>query len=173
RFSRLLFGSCSPVAPAYIREAQETGGQLFFLSPFEAGLTFSLIRPQLKGNLVPIMAAGGTMSGATREVTIPVDSSVGSPTFSVSIDVKGPINLLRPSGVAVAAGDPGVTITEFSSGRVVTVNSPDRGAWRLQVNGSGSFSVEARANSSIQLVSFQFVELTGRPEHEGLFAIAG
>src|SRR6185295_4544691 len=129
----LLFGSCSPVDPAYIREAQETGGQLFLLSPFEAGLTFSLIRPQLKGNLVPVISAGGTLSSGSKEFTVPIDSSVESATFSVSIDSKGPINLLRPSGATVVGGDAGVTITELSSGRVVTVSSPETGLWRLQV----------------------------------------
>ncbi len=169
----LLFGSCSPIDPAYVREAQETGGQLFFLSPSEAGLTFSLIRPQLKNNLVPVMSASGTLSGGSKEFPIPIDSSVQSATFSVSIDFKGPINLLRPSGVAVTSGDPGVTITELSSGRVVTVNAPETGLWRLQAGGSGSFTVEARANSALQFNSFEFVELTGRPAHEGLFPIAG
>lgn len=169
----LLFGSCSPVDPAYIKEAQETGGQLFFLNPSEAALTFSLIRPQLKGNLVPIMSVNGALTGASQEFAAPIDSSVQSATFSVSIDVPGPIDLLRPSGAIVISTDPGVTITNLSSGRVVTVNAPETGSWRVRVAGSGSFSVEARANSPIQLNSFQFVELTGRPGHEGLFPIAG
>lgn len=168
-----LFGSCSPIDPAYIRGAAETGGQVFLLSGAEAGLVFNLIKPQLPGNLVPITSARGTLGGATMTLDVPVDSSVSGLTVSVSIDVKGPISLLRPSGAPVAPGDSGVTITNLSSGRFVTVTAPETGNWRLQFSGNGAFSATALANSPIQFNSFQFVELTGRPAHEGYFPIAG
>lgn len=173
KINPLLFGSCSPIDPAYIKVAEETGGQLFFLRTSEAGSTFNLIKPQLSGNLVPIVSVRNTLSGGSQTLDVPIDSSVESATFSVSIDTKGPIALFRPSGAEVLSGNPGVTITELSSGRIVTVNAPETGTWRLQVQGSGDFSAEAQANSSIQFNSFQFVKLTGRPDHEGLFPIAG
>ncbi len=168
-----LFGSCSPVDPVYIQGAAQTGGQVFLLNRFEAGLIFNLIKPQLPGNLSPIMSVRGVLTTGTQSLDVPVDSAVESATFSVSIDSKGPIALFRPSGAAVVASDPGVTITELTSGRFVTVNSPETGNWRLLVAGAGSFSAQALANSSLQLNSFQFVQLTGRPAHEGLFPIAG
>ncbi|MBE8988348.1 hypothetical protein [Nostoc sp. LEGE 12450] len=173
KINPLLFGSCSPIDPAYVKVAEETGGQLFFLRTSEAGSTFNLIKPQLSGNLVPIVSVRSTLSGGSRTLDVPIDSSVESATFSVSIDSKGPIALFRPSGAEVVSGNPGVTITELSSGRIVTVNAPETGTWRLQIQGSGDFSAEAQANSSIQFNSFQFVKLTGRPDHEGLFPIAG
>jgi hypothetical protein len=127
----------------------------------------------LKGNLVPVLFSSGTLTSGSASVSVPVDSTVESVTFSVSIDVKGAINVLRPSGATVSPTDPGVTITELSSGRVVTVATPETGQWQLQVGGSGSYSAQVQANSSIQFNSFDFVELTGRPFHEGLFPIAG
>ena len=33
----VLFGSCSPIDPAYIRIANETGGQVFVLTPQAGG----------------------------------------------------------------------------------------------------------------------------------------
>lgn len=168
-----LFGSCSPIDPAYIQGAAATGGQVFMLNGSEAGLIFNLIRPQLPGNLSPIMSVRGALASGTQSFDVPIDSTVESATFSVAIDSKGPIALFRPSGAAVVGSDAGVTITELTSGRFVTVNSPETGNWRLQVAGTGAFSAQALANSSIQLNSFQFVELTGRPDHEGLFPIAG
>src|SRR5438046_6650737 len=98
---------------------------------------------------------------------------MSSATFSVAVDTLGPINLLDPSGTVIAPGQPGVTITDLSAGRIFTVSSPQTGNWRLQVAGTGSFSVAAQANSSIQFNSFQFVALSGRAGHEGLFPIPG
>src|SRR5260370_37311858 len=112
----LLVGSCLRIAPAFIAEAQETGGQLFFLARDQAGLTFSLIQPQLKGNLAPVLSTSGALaSGGSATVAVPVDSTVESVTFSESIDVIGPLNVLRPSATTVSPGDSGVTITELRS----------------------------------------------------------
>jgi hypothetical protein len=147
--------SCSPVDPAYVRIAKETGGQLFFLSRSEAGLVFQLVKPQLPGNLVPVLLASGALSGNSREFVVPVDTSVARATFSVSIDVKGPMSVLRPSGAAVVATDPDATITELSTGRVVTVTAPRRGngAWasRDRVRSRPPYAeqpAEARPSSS-------------------------
>src|SRR5260370_36760286 len=137
----LLVGSCLRIAPAFIAEAQETGGQLFFLARDQAGLTFSLIQPQLKGNLVPVLSTSGALaSGGSATVAVPVDSTVESVTFSVSIDAKGAINVLRPPGTTVSPGDSAATITELSSGRVVTRAPPRTGNWQRPIGGAGTNS---------------------------------
>jgi hypothetical protein len=167
-------GSCSPIDPAYIRNAEETGGQLFFLRPSEVGLAFDLVRPQLSGDFATLVLVRDTLpAGGSRDVAVPVDSTVSRVVFSVSIDVKGSIFLVRPSGAPVVAGEPGTRITDLSTGRIFTIENPTPGTWRLGVSGSGELSVRAQGNTPLQFGTFDFVELTGRPDHQGLFRIAG
>ena len=45
--------------------------------------------------------------------------------------------------------------------------------WRVRVGGSGQYSVSVRAKSELELLSFDFVRVGGRPGHEGLFPIQG
>lgn len=169
----LLTGSCSPIDPAYIRNADETGGQLFFLSPSELSRTFDLVKPFLTGDFAPILMSRGTLAaGASRSFDVPVDSTVSRAVVSLSLDVKGTATLLRPSGAPVASGEPGVIVTQLSRGTIFTVESPEAGRWQIRFTGSGSFSVDARGNTSVELLDFAFVKPTG-PVHPGLAPIAG
>lgn len=166
------------VDSVYKRNAEETGRQLFVLRSSEVNRTFDLVRPQLTGNFVSILSANGTMGGTTSTFDVPIDSTVRDATFSVSIDTVNTISLLRPSGTVVTASDPGVKMTDLSSGRIITVNTPESGLWKLQVAGQGAFSVAAKATSSLQFASFNFVTLEGESigsetRHEGFFPIEG
>ncbi len=169
----ILNGSCSPVDPAYIRGAQETGGQLFFLSSGEIARVFSLIEPSLSGDLQPMVLVNTRLTSESRSYQVPVDSTVRRITFSVSLDVPGAVRVVRPSGLDVLATDADAVVTNLSTGRIVTVNSPDRGNWQLHVTGSGDLSASVMGNSQLQFSNFGFVELRGRLEHEGLFPIDG
>src|SRR5262249_44451768 len=51
----LLFGSCSPIDPAYYQVATGTGGQVFVLNRTEAGTAFPLVKAQLVANPVNIL----------------------------------------------------------------------------------------------------------------------
>jgi len=173
KITPLLSGSCSPIDPAYISNAEETGGQLFFLSPFELGKTFDLVRPQLEGDFVTILRSRATLpSTDTRQFTVPVDSTMTRAIFSVSLDAKQTVSVRRPSGAAVVAGETGVTVTELSTGTIVTVDHPEAGAWTLTATGSGSLSAAAYANSPLELYTFDFVELIN-PTHSGYVPIPG
>lgn len=174
------FGSCSPIDPSYVAVANATGGQAFFLARSEAGTTFHLIQPQLGALPAAILVASGAMGGSAQNFNIPIDSTVTSATFSISVDVPTAINLLRPSGVAVNPADPDVTFTSLSSGEVVTIAAPAAGAWTLDISGSGDFSVYVEGSTSvdqvdnlIRLNEFEFVALAGRPAHQGYYQIAG
>ncbi len=166
KITALLSGTCSPVDPTYIRNAEETGGQLFLLNPFELGGAFDLVKPQLSGDFVTLFQTRGTLlSGSPRSFAVPVDSTIARVVFSLSVDVKGPTTLLKPSGTPVLPGQPGVTFKELSSGTVITVERPEPGAWNWQIAGSGSFSVAVKGNSPIELYLFDFVELISLPDH--------
>lgn len=172
KITALLTGSCSPIDPAYIRNTSETGGQLFQLQRFELGRVFDLVRPQLSGDFVTIARKQGSFAGAAESVTVPVDSTVTRAVFSVTMDIKGATTLTAPNGLAVVPGQPGITFTELTAGTLITVDSPETGAWQLSTTGTGQFAMVAQANSSIELAVFEFVELTN-PVHPGLAPIAG
>ena len=61
-----LTGSCSPIDQAYIRGAEETGGQLFLVSQFEVPRLFDLIKPGLSGDLATIISARGLLIPSRR-----------------------------------------------------------------------------------------------------------
>ena len=164
----LLFGSCSPIDPAYYEIAEKTGGQVFVLTRSEAGNTFSLIKPQLPGDLTPITMANGIMGATEKRFDVPIDSSISNATFSVSLGVKGSITLTKPDGTLVTSIDSDVVWTELSTGRVVTVNNPMVGNWRLAFTGSGDFTAVVQGNSDLTLHSFGFMEVASRPAHESL-----
>jgi hypothetical protein len=50
---------------------------------------------------------------------------------------------------------------------------PQAGKWRAEVSGTGTFWLEAQAQSDIYFIKAEFVEVGGRPGHEGLFRIQG
>lgn len=172
KITPLLTGSCSPISPAYYQNAEDTGGQLFVLSPSELGKVFDLVRPQLSGDFVTIARTKGTFGSTLEQLVAPVDSTVSTAVFSVTMGTKGSVTLTRPDSTPVLATDTGVTITELNTGTIITVDDPAAGPWTLSISGSGSYTMAAQANSPIDLYIFEFVE-TFNPVDTAYRAIAG
>ena len=164
KISPLLTGSCSPVDPAYVSNAAQTGGQLFMLTDDELPTAFELVRPQLSGDLVTVLSAQGTLVATTRQFRVPIDSTVTRAVFSVSGDAAT-MTVRDPSGAAQP-------VRTLSSGAIATIATPDSGEWTIDVTADGSFSVDVKGNSPLDLNRAAFVELTGRPAHDGYFTVA-
>ncbi len=162
------------VDPTYDRISRATGGAvLFFRNGAELqGALDDLVLPTLAEDFVPLAQAQGVVSG-TRALELPVDSTVRTLQVSSTVDAGITVRLLRPSGAPVTGADPGVTLVQLISGNIITVNSPEAGAWRLEMTGNGDFSVQVGVTSPIQIIEFEFVTQAGRAEHEGLFRIQG
>ncbi len=158
----LLTGSCSPIDPVYQKIATETGGQLAFINgnQEEIGSYFNIVKPNLSGDLRPILIAEDILNNEPRSYTIPVDSTMTSIVASVSMDSKGEIKLFRPDGNEVKTGESDVLISDMLNGRVFNVTKPSVGKWRLSVSGNSGihYSVSAMGNSDIDFDSFDFVE---------------
>ena len=170
----ILTGSCSPVDPAYIRVAESTGGQVFFIPASQTSLIFDLIEPSLSGDLQPMLVVRDQLSaGGSRGYDLPVDSTSTRLTVSISLDSLAAVRLLRPTGVAVANGDADATITSLLGGRILTIDSPQPGPWRVEIDGSGDLFASAFVNSPIELYDVSLVELRGQVEHQGLFPLRG
>lgn len=173
-----LTGSCSPIDPAYIRGAAETGGQVFRLGPSEIPLLFDVIKPQLKGNQVTIARRRVDLgTGGVDHIDSPVDGLMTALTIAVSVaendvDARHRLRLFRPDGSQVASTDAGVRSITLSTGAVIHVEAPEPGLWRVEVEGYGPFTATVRGNSDLGFAQFDFVE--PNPDiHGGFFALAG
>jgi len=167
----ITFGSCSPLDPAYIRIASESGGQVFQLSTFEAGKITQLADFIVRSNAVDVLSIASTLAGAPQTFAVPVDLTMTRVTFSVSGTTA--VTIRRPDGSAVGAGDAGVSFVSLSTGAIYSIVRPPTGAWSVQLGGTGAFTLNVSGESELDLDSFRFVERRGRPGHDGFFAIAG
>jgi hypothetical protein len=166
--------ACGPADPAYIHTANETGGIPMFLQRSEAAKAFHLVRESTRNNVATVFWATGALDGKTPTIEIPVDTVTKRITFTFSVDTKGSKIMLRqPSGEVITEGSAGTEITELNCGRIVTVTSPEAGNWRAEITATGTFWIEAQAQSDIYFLSAEFVREGGRPGHEGLFRIQG
>jgi hypothetical protein len=156
------------IDPSYITVAEGSGGQVQLFQPSEASGSLALMEAHLKGNEETIFRASGTLSGE-KEFTFSVDPSVESVTFSAFIQCMKSIDMFSPSGEILAAA-PNSKQYNFISGRIITIATPERGEWKIHISGSGYFSVVAEAKTSITFDA-RFVQLGGRPAHEGYFPI--
>jgi hypothetical protein len=174
KINYILTDSCSSVDPAYVAGAQKTGGQVFSLRSDEIDKVFSLIEPSLSGDLQPLLLVNDTLTGTSKDYLIPIDSTITALTFSIMTDPTATMTVIRPTGEEIMVSDPDTTVTELSSGRIITIGAPATGIWHLQVDGEiGNVSASVMGNSPIQVNTFSFVELRGRLAHEGFFPLTG
>jgi von Willebrand factor A domain-containing protein 7 len=165
-------GSLLPVDPTYFRLASETGGDFYFWEPGE----FATARMQIPAHGDTVALGYGSLRGQSRELEIPVESGVRRLTVFAGAQRKHSARLLQPDG----RGATGAGVSQQASRNmlVVTVNAPAPGIWRLQLAGEGLYSmsgsVQPGPDSDAPFVPrLAFVELRGRPGHEGLFPIEG
>ncbi len=179
----LLFGSCGgfgfaaadplplPFDPAYARIANDTGGQYFFLDFFEAGEITRVADAVVRANAVDILSVADALVGTPKSYSIPVDSTLSRVTFSLSGATS--LTLTRPDGTAVQPTDPGVQVISLSTGIVITILNPAPGAWTTAVDGGAQYSFNVLGESTLDLDRFGFVEVAGRPGHQGYFDLPG
>ena len=165
---------CGPADPVYIKTANETGGVPLFLQRSEAGKAMQLMLESTRENVSTVLWASAKLAGLPQKFEIPVDSVTERITFTFSVDTKGTKLVLRqPNGQEVGAASPDVKNTDLNCGRLITVVKPQPGIWHAEISGTGTFWLEAQVQSDIYFIKAQFVELGGRPGHEGLFRIQG
>lgn len=166
----ILFGSCSPIDPGYIKVANDSGGQLFFLSAAEAGNITKLADLTSRSSAVNILSVGSSATGI-QTFQVPIDSTMSRVTFSLS----GPnaVTLKTPDGSTVTSSTVGATFITLSGGIAVSLSAPPPGNWIVSFVSSGDFSLSVTGESPLNLNSFSFVRQGGRPGHEGLFDIGG
>jgi hypothetical protein len=158
--------------PSYFTVAEGSGGQVFLFDPSEVGESSVLMIGAMKHEET-VFRAAGTLDEGVHEFSIPIDSTIESALFSVSLQCLQVVEIVRPSGDELRANDSGIDYHQFQAGRIVTVAKPTPGAWTVRLAGKGMFFVVLQAKTDLTLDRVAFVEPGGRPGHEGLFPIKG
>ncbi len=165
-------GVCGPLDPAYVNTSSDTGGQPFPMSPAEMVNMSIVMAESTRSDSVLLLWAGGTRADDTT-FTIPVDHAVSRVTFSTTFDgTGGAVTIAGPDGAVVKPG-PAVQDTSMSCGRIVRVDAPTVGDWRVTVKPTERFWLVIHGRSELDLISVDFVRPGGRPGHEGLFKMEG
>jgi hypothetical protein len=110
-----------------------------------------------------VFRAVGELSGGSREFAFPVDSEIDSLAVSISVQCKGAVAILEPSG-SDAVGDR----IEYRAGRAMRIVHPAPGVWKVRVTGRGVFFVTAEAISPVSLDQPKFVAPGVRPGESAL-----
>src|SRR5947199_7377218 len=133
--------------PSYIHTSEATGGQMLLLDRKEIANP-AITRAQLGFNDQIFLRASGTLTAGSREFTAPIDPSIRSLQFTVFAECVKTISVTSPSGAEVEG-------TKLSSGRIIFVDAPEAGLWRVKLSGTGYFSAIAQGKSDISFAPHQ------------------
>lgn len=139
--------------PSYFRVAEGTGGHLLLLAPDEIADSASLLLAFTNHPQTVFRLAGSVTSGL-HDFQVPIDRSVESVVFSVSVQCLDAAYVLDPSG-AVASGDT-VTNYTFRAQRMVIVRQPQTGMWTVRVAGRGVAGVAVQAETALGIGGIEF-----------------
>ncbi len=141
------------VDPTYVELSESTGGQLFLFQKGEvehAGLVMgaSYSHPST------VVRAVGQLSGA-REFELPVDSTMESVLVLVSLQCRKAIGVFQPNGVEMTAAN-STQFVDLQAGRILRIDNPEPGGWRVRLSGSGLFVLSVLAKTQIKLGEVRF-----------------
>jgi len=152
---------------SYFQVTEGSGGHLLLLAPGEIGDSAGLLT-EFDKHRQTIFRLAGTINPGVHEFRVPIDSTVESVLFSISVQCLQTADVTRPSGAPLAGGSEGVTdFSNFRAERMVIAARPERGIWTIRVAGSGVAGVMVQARSSlgieIQFAAAGSTAFTGAP----------
>jgi len=145
--------------PAYFDVAEATGGQLFLLAPGELGGTAPLLMA-FDEHRQTIFRLAGTINPGVHEFRVPIDASVESVLFSISVQCLQTAEVSSPSG-APASGEGVTDISNLTAQRIVIVPRPAPGVWTIRASGSGVAGITVQARSALALTQVDFAVADG------------
>ncbi len=142
------------VDPSYFYGAEGTGGHLFLLAPFEM-LDSTPLLLALDRHPQTIFRLAGSITPGVHEFRVPIDPSIESVLFSISVQCLQQADVLRPSGAA-ASGDGVTEYSNFRAERMTIVQRPEAGTWTIRAGGGGIAGVVVQASTDIALSRVEF-----------------
>jgi hypothetical protein len=138
------------VDPTYVRTAEATGGKVLLFHPTELE-GWPVDMRASREHPATVLRAVGPLAEGLYEFTVPVDTSVESLYFFVSVQCLQVVTVATPGGQELSGGVPGVDYHQFESVRLYIVNRPASGAWKITAVGRGLFSVIVTAKAALGL----------------------
>jgi hypothetical protein len=149
------------VDPSYILIAEATGGSVLLFHPSELGAAGSEMSAAQR-HRETVFRAGGPVEEGNYEFTVPVDSTIESVFFLVSMQCLQLATVVTPSGELLNVSAPGVEYHHFEALRMFVVDKPAPGTWKVTAGGRGLFSLIVRAKTDLTLGRVSFAE-RGKP----------
>jgi hypothetical protein len=141
--------------PSYFQVTEGSGGHLLLLAPWEIGDAAALLT-EFGNHPHTIFRLAGTIKPGVHEFRVPIDSTVESVLFSISVQCLQTAEIVRPSGVPVTGGDGVTDLSNFRAERMVIVKRPEPGVWTIRAAGSGVAGVMVQARSALTMADLQF-----------------
>ncbi len=141
------------VDPHYLELSESTGGQIFM---FQKG-DLARAGPAVSASFThpaTILRAVGNLNGE-RDFDFPVDSSVESLLVVASVQCRNRILVSRPSGEELTDRNSALSV-DLSAGKILRVDGPEPGKWRIRLTGTGLFVLSAHAKTGIALTKVGF-----------------
>jgi hypothetical protein len=142
------------IDPSYFQIAEASGGELLMLAPWEIGDSAALLQASTD-HRETIFRLGGTINPGTHEFRVPIDASVESVVFSISVQCLQTADVVGPSG-APPSGEGVTDLFNFVAVRTVIVRRPAAGVWTIRAAGSGVAGVMVKARSPLALTDVEF-----------------
>lgn len=133
------------VDPSYLQLSESTGGQLFLFQKGEmehAGIVWSASMTH-PGTL---FRAVGQLSGE-KVFEFPVDSTVESLLLMASVQCRQAVSLYDPSGPEARP----TKDVPLQAGRIVRIDQPSFGVWKLKLSGQGLFVFSVLVKSKVTI----------------------
>lgn len=134
------------VDPTYLELSESTGGQLFLFQQGEMKQSAAVMQAP-NSHPVTLMRAVGQLSGE-HTFEFPVDSTIESMLVMASVQCRDTVAVFDPSGPEVPAAKAARNI-DLQSGRIIQIDRPRRGPWKVRLAGNGLFIFSVLVQSKI------------------------
>ena len=153
------------VDPAYVQGAEGTGGRVLMLHPSELGAPgAAAIMNARRDHGETVVRIVGQLDEGVHEFEVPVDSTIDSVDFFVSVQCLQAVRIVRPPGDELLSNDPDVTeYQQFEAIRRATVARPAPGRWTVTVAGRGLLFLTVEARAGLSLGRLTFLDSVRRP----------
>ena len=141
--------------PSYFQVTEGSGGHLLLLAPAEIGDAASLLAA-FDGHRQTIFRLAGSINPGVHEFRVPIDSTVDSVVFSISVQCLQAASVARPSGAPLTGGDGVTDLSNFQAERMLIVQRPEPGVWTIRAAGNGVAGVMVQARSALAIADLQF-----------------
>lgn len=141
--------------PSYLDASEATGGHLLMLAPAEM-VDGGPLSAALDQHSETIFRVAGPMNPGVHEFRVPIDASVESVVFSISVQCLQTADIARPSGAPLVGGEGVTDLSNFRAVRTVIVKRPEAGVWTMRAAGTGVSIVMVKARSPLAIGDVQF-----------------